>query len=237
VRGTAGRVLWLAVAALVVPSAGAAAKQHEHGTPPGHAPGKQHGPPPGHVKHGNPHGHQAPPAAAPPVSPPPPPPTPSRPSHHRPGRARDGSARRRDSSSTGARPVHKAVHALLPLEELGASAPAAHSAPTHEAPHARARHVAVSRTTGNKGETRPRRGRADGPLPFTGLALLTLVLTGLALVMVGGRIHRSARAEPPTLAPPPRPERPEHDPMGGRNGRSPLVASLSPGWSASRCSL
>jgi hypothetical protein len=45
-----------------------------------------------------------------------------------------------------------------------------------------------------------RRGHADAgsgePLPFTGLALIILVLVGGALVIAGARLRRSARAAP-----------------------------------------
>jgi hypothetical protein len=235
--------VWVVIAALVAMTGGAAAKDHG-APPPGHAPGKSHGPPPGHAPHGNGHRGEAPPPAAastpPPQSTPAPasnPPTPAdHPAnsrdkgvaHPRAGNhSRDGSTRRLPAGRAGRR-LHTAVHALLPLEELGASAPAARggSDPAPRGgkdPQTHARNAAAGRTTGNDGKARPR-GGSDGALPFTGLALLTLVLTGAALVLVGGRLHRSSRPAVAGPAPPPVELRPEADPIGAGNGRSPLFA-------------
>ena len=70
-----------------------------------------------------------------------------------------------------------------------------------------------------------------GPLPFTGLALITLALVGCALVGLGARLRRSAASTPPVPAAPPplEPAAPAPTPAPTRTHRSsalPLLALL-----------
>jgi hypothetical protein len=119
-----------------------------------------------------------------------------------PGLARD----RRGTRSTVGRVV-KAIAALVPLEELaGRAGRAGGGAPRAAEPSGTVRQAAAKR---HRHPTAHRRsgGAADGPLPFTGLALLTLVLAGAALLLVGGPLRRATRAHTRAGAaqPPPAP--------------------------------
>lgn len=259
-RGRAGRaraIVWLVIAVLLVAASAAAAKDHggapagkQHGgppsghVPPGHQPGGPHGNKPGH---GSEAPAAAPEPAAPAASPPAPAASPPSPPADRAtprrsaNRSRDGGARHPRGRSSD-RSVHKAIRDLLPLEELAAGRPLAGgggdssassgAAAKQTAPHSR-NAAASEKTASDDGGTGRGSGSDSGSLPFTGLALLTLVLTGLVLVAVGSRLHRSARsAEPVVASPAPVPAapvramRPEPDPMGGQKGRSVVALAL-----------
>ena len=257
-RGRAGRaraVVWLVIAACLVVVSAAVAKDHgsptaaKHGpdrVPPGHQPGGPHGNKPGH-------GDQEPAAPAsepsqpapPPASSPAAPAPPAKPTaRRRPNSSHDGRARQRSRSRSSDGAVHKAIRALVPLEELAAGAPAAQgsdgggadtrassgAAVNGAAPHTRNASDS-SKTAGNDGGAGGG-GGTSGPLPFTGLALVTLVLTGLALIAGGHRLRRRVESEPSPVAPMPVPAaspaalRPEPGPIGVRSGRSVLALAL-----------
>ncbi|MFL5780659.1 MAG: hypothetical protein ACJ760_05035 [Thermoleophilaceae bacterium] len=94
----------------------------------------------------------------------------------------------------------KAIAALVPLEQLAGRTGsagagrgagwAAHepSGTVHQTAAKRHRHT----TTGH--------GAAAGPLPFTGLALLTLLLAGTALLLLGAPLRRATGARTRTHA-------------------------------------
>ncbi|MEA2352876.1 MAG: hypothetical protein QOJ14_1290 [Thermoleophilaceae bacterium] len=243
-RGRAGRgraVVWLAIAAWSVAASGVAAAK-DHGPPPGHAPGKSHGRPAGHVppghRPGGPHGDRAPASA--PASTPAPPTVPAKGGNEGAGRRRPanrsddgGSARPR--AGTSHRRLHKSVRDLLPLDELGASAPAARGGSDASAgggavkgvrAQGGARSAAAHGTAGNDGSAGGGGDPPSGPLPFTGFALLTLALTGIALLLAGGRLRRSARPKPAPVSPAPPAERPGGGSIGPRHGRSLAALAL-----------
>src|SRR3954468_1991291 len=183
---------------------------HGHESPPhrshprhGHATNRPSRTPPARAAHRP--GRRGSPAAAP---------------GHGEGGGAPGLARDRHATRSTLGRVVKAIAALVPLEELaGRAGRAGGGAPTAVEPRGTVRQAAVKRhrhPTAHRGSA----GAADGPLPFTGLALLTLVLAGAALVSVGGPLRRATRARkraraaalPARESEPPRPRPPRPRP-------------------------